>query len=325
MRLAEETDFSIVVEWENVILAEDVRCFTLLSRLKQQITQSAKMIEVIFLFNPHQIDQQVIETALDEYFHFPHNQAVVRVIPVPDKHYFELKNAGARHANGKIIVFLDSDVIIEQQWLASLISTFEHNQHINVMAGHTYLANETLLDKVMSLSWFFPLRNPHDQLTPDAQHFYANNVAFNKAFFLRHSFPQMPPGVTRGACGALAKALTDSGEKIWLNTGARAEHPAPANFTHLATRAMAEGRDHILQWGQPNIRLRSLFRESLRRNGSKIYRGIKRIICHGHEVDLKFWQLPVAALIIIGYYGLGLIGSWMALIFPRVAVRLWKI
>ncbi len=53
-------ELSIVVEWENVLLSEDERCFHMLRKLSKQLGEINRRAEVLVLFNPNQIDRASI-------------------------------------------------------------------------------------------------------------------------------------------------------------------------------------------------------------------------------------------------------------------------
>jgi hypothetical protein len=57
-------DISIVIEWENFILADMGRSFRMLEKLREQIHALHKAVEVIVLFNPEQIEGAVLEKEL---------------------------------------------------------------------------------------------------------------------------------------------------------------------------------------------------------------------------------------------------------------------
>lgn len=62
-----------------------------------------------------------------------------------------------------MIVFLDSDVIPEEGWLAGLLRAFR-NPAVQVVCGGTYISLEGLYSKTVALFWFFPLREEGDGL-----------------------------------------------------------------------------------------------------------------------------------------------------------------
>lgn len=314
-------EISIVVEWENYLLADMGRSLSMLEKLKQQIPIVGKAVEIIVLFNPGQIERSVLETELNKILEIKEGIApfVLRVEEVSGKHYYELKNEGVKLANGEIIVFLDSDVIPEDGWLVNVVRPFYENTEIQVLAGNSYIDYEDVYSKAFALSWFFDLRLQERDISIRNTGFYANNVAFRKEVIAKYPFPEMPVGVTRGSCYMLYKQLERAGIPVWTNTAAQVSHPAPNGFSHFYTRALAEGRDHFLT-DQPDFL--DFFRNSYL---ARIRRSINRIIQHRKEVNLPLWQTPVAIGIMTAYYSLYLMGGFIALSMPRYAKASWRI
>ena len=139
------------------------------------------------------------------------------------------KNIGAARARGEVIVFLDSDVIPEEGWLASLLQALS-NLDVGVVGGNTYIAHEDLNGKAFALFWFFPLREARGGLWRDP-HFFANNVAFRAEVFRAHSFP--PLGTFRGQCialGGTSSRVTASGFSARKGRGSVTLLPMAAPF-----------------------------------------------------------------------------------------------
>ena len=314
-------DISIIIEWENYLLADIGRSLLMLERLKQQIPIVGKAVEVIVLFNPGQIERSVLETELFKILELNEGITpfVLRVEEVSGKHYYELKNEGVKLATGEIILFLDSDVIPEDGWLVNIVRPFYENTEIQVLAGNSYIDYEDVYSKAFALSWFFDLRLQERDIGIRNTGFYANNVAFRKEVIGKHPFPEMPEGVTRGSCYMLYKQLERVGIPVWTNTAAQVSHPAPNGFSHFYTRALAEGRDHFLT-DQPAFL--DFFRNSYL---ERIRRSVNRIIQQRKEVNLSLWQTPVAIGIMTAYYSLYLMGGFIALSMPRYAKVSWRI
>jgi len=55
-------ELTLILEWENVLLAEDDRCFEMLRQLRKQLGEIGRSAEVIVLHNPEQVESSVIET-----------------------------------------------------------------------------------------------------------------------------------------------------------------------------------------------------------------------------------------------------------------------
>ena len=249
----------------------------------------------------------------------------LRIEGAEGKHYYSLKNEGATRARGQIVIFVDSDVVPEDSWLKEISRPFFEHPEVNVVAGHTYLAHQSLPQKAFALGWFFPLRNVDNTLHANSPRFFANNVAFRRETILQHPFPGMVDGTTRGACTQLARSLRASGISIWTNTAARANHPPPSGLQHYLIRAFAHGRDNILKWNAAGWPLWSKLRKSFEWSARRSARMAVHIKKERHRVGLPLWQAPAAFGIMFCFYTLVFVASCVTLAFPRYAAERWKI
>lgn len=320
-------DLSIVLEWENVFLADDERCFLMLRKLARQLEEVCRSSELIVLFNPEQMDRDRLEEVLSKYFEQESlgRSTALRIEESKGSHYYTLKNEGVAYACGEIIVFVDSDIVPEGNWLKELTAPFFDHPEINVLAGHTYLSHDTLVEKSFALGWLFPLRNDQDSLHTSRARFFANNVAFRRKVISEHPFPDLPAGVTRGACYLLAKTLVSSGITIWTNTAARVVHPPPSCFQHYMVRALAEGRDDVLGGSRPARTRLSSLRRSCRRTRKKITASWCKIKSQRGRVALAIWQTPGAYIVMTCFYLITFFGSFAAILFPTYAKTHWRI
>jgi hypothetical protein len=318
---AMKPDVSLVIEWENVILAESQRSSRMLAQLGKQVRTLNRAAEVIVLFNTEQIEKSLLENELFNKLGLDENNSVfsLRVEDARGRHYYDLKNTGARLATGEIVVFLDSDVIPEEGWLVNLIDPFFSNNGIKILAGNSYLDCEGLYSKAFALGWFFSLQCEERHLGVHKAGFFANNVAFRKELIMTHPFPEMPEGVTRKSCVMLAKQLKHEGIPIWINTAAQVAHPAPNGFKHFFIRALAQGRDNFL-FELPGL---PLFLKGFYLK--KIISTPLRIILSRRKVDLPLWQTPAAIGIMLTYYTTALAGAIITAVNPRYAKSSWKI
>ena len=314
-------DISIIIEWENVVLADMDRSIRMLEQLKKQIPALDRQVEVIILFNPEQIERSLLENELFKRLEPDENNLSfsVRTEEAIGKHYYELKNEGAKLAGGEIVVFLDSDVIPEDGWLINLVAPLFKNKDIKVLAGNTYLEYQSLKSKAFALAWFFNLRTDNHNFGIRNQRFQANNVAFRKEIITAYPFPAMPEGVTRKSCVMLAKQLEREGIPVWTNTGAQVSHPAPNGFHHFLIRALAQGRDTLL-YDHPGFP--AFFIEFYVK---KMISSPVKIIVNRKYADLPIWQAPVAMGIMFTYYTLALAGAVITSVSPRYAKSSWKI
>lgn len=314
-------DISIVIEWENVILADMGRSIRMLERLREQIPALGRKVEVIVLFDPEQIERSVLENELFKRLGLDENNSSCSVVveEAGGKHYYDLKNAGAGLARGEIVVFLDSDVIPDDEWLTNLVKPLYEDEEIKLVGGNTYIDCSSIYSKAFALSWFYKLRvdNGHALVRNDL--FHANNVAIRKDFLMTHPFPEMPEGVTRKSCVMLSKQLEREGITIWINTAAQVSHPAPNGIHHFFIRALAEGRDAVLYDNpeSPAPLNKSYF--------EKFVSKLSDIVINSKKVELPVWQTPIAIGIMLTYYSVALAGAVITLVKPGYAKSSWRI
>lgn len=323
-----KTDISIVIEWENVLLAEDDRCFKMLEHLHQQACELSKSIEIIVLFNPEQFTAELVNSEVERYLGVAEASdchVQVRVEAATGLHYYQLKNHGADLAQGDILVFMDSDVIPEDGWLAAISMPFYEHPEIEVLSGHTYLDPSDLVSRAFALGWFFPLRGHSEKMAKGVSYFYANNVAFRRNTFMRYKFPEMPEGMTRGACGILANTLKLDGIEIWKNHNAQASHPAPNGLSHFINRGFAEGRDWAMQRQASGKKALTTNFHIIEKSIKKTVRMVKKTVRNGRGVGLRMWQSPIAILIMAVYYLEICLGAWIYSVMPNFARKSWRV
>jgi hypothetical protein len=318
---------SIIVEWDNVRLAELGRCRAMLRQLARQASalchsgcgdpaaRSPRLevsgpIELLVLHDPGRVDRRAVQAVLDDELGAAPPGLSVRLIDAPGMAYYELKNHGVRHAQGSLIVFMDSDVVPEPDWLEELIQPLARPD-VQIVGGNTYVDATGLYSRAVALTWFFPLREQARELRT-TDRFFANNVAARRALLEAHPFP-IDPGAARGACLALSHQLADRGIPIYRNPAAQASHPAPAGLRHFLRRAIADGRDHRIYAASSERSTRATVRHFY----YEIRRAISTVRKHGASVRLSPAAAPAAAAIGASYYLLGLAASLATLASPR--------
>lgn len=313
-------DISIVIEWENVILADAARSVRMIERLRKQISGLSRKVEVIVLFNPEQIDRSFLQNELFRRFDSDsaNNSFSLRVQEACGKHYYELKNEGARLARGDIVVFLDCDVIPDDGWLENIVKPLYDSEEIKMVGGNAYVDYRSVYSKAFALAWIYKLRVKENHSLVKNRLFHANNVAFRKELITAHPFPEMPEGVIRKSCVMLSKELELQGFTIWINTAAQVSHPAPNGIHHFLIKALVEGRDSVLSEKlDPPILLKGSYFE-------KFIAHLLRIIRDRKKVDLPVWQTPVALGIMFTYYMVAMTGAVIARVYPSYAKSSWR-
>lgn len=310
----ERLTISIVVECDNLRTADITRTGGLFASLPPQIANVHKRLpvlvnEVLLVYNVQLLDNVALAQLRRYADALGEVDVSGRLLSAPGLFYYTLKNFGATQSNGDIIVFVDSDVIPESEWLEKLCQPFVEKE-ISVVAGNTYIDAHTLYEKVFAVTWFLPLRSQDGPLR-ETQYFFANNVAFERRMFLRYQYDAADLRY-RGQCMALADRLRSDGLQLFLQPRARATHPAPNGVVHFVRKALCEGHDMYLnrartrssRYRRRHWCLDALWRfcRTLVRRWRVVHRG-RRIVGLGHA------ELLGAGLILIVYGAVQLVGE----------------
>src|SRR5437868_5865044 len=90
---------SVIVEWENVLLAEQRRARLMLAELHRQATQwmvQSPALELLILFDPAEADSADVQQAVADCI--PANSIAIswRLVPAVGTTYYRMKNLGAQ-------------------------------------------------------------------------------------------------------------------------------------------------------------------------------------------------------------------------------------
>ena len=234
--------------------------------------------------------------------------------------YYPLKNLGASRATGDLLLFVDSDVLPDDGWLAHLLGSFGRPD-VHIVSGQTYVAPSDVFTRAFALGWTFDLRDESARFEP-CRKLYSNNLAFRAEFFPRDGFPSLGPR-TRGASSVLRQKLNDVGIGTWQNFRACVDHPPPASTRHFVIRALAHGRDRYMT----NSTQRHLggLRNSLGTAAKRLTRSFKNTLLHRQRVGLPWWQVPAALAIMSTYYGFFALGGILTHISPEAMGRRFRL
>jgi hypothetical protein len=237
---------SILIEWETGPACRPQRPRRGLAELRRQIQDLggsvAAPVETVICRDPDRASAESLAAALADTGGADTWPGVLRVVasavPLP---YYQKKNHAAARASHDLILFLDSDVVIEPGWLQAMVAPFR-DWRVAALVGHTHLEAGSRFERAVALFWLFGPRRPYPGLGT-APSLVANNCAFRRALFRRFPFPVL--ATYREACAELSRQLVAAGVVIHQQVGARASHPPPRGGFFFR-RAMEAGRDRCL-------------------------------------------------------------------------------
>lgn len=319
MNQASRPSISFIVEWENAERDEAARAFRMLDTLGRQIVEARiEDFEVLFLLE-EDVRQALGQAILDA---LPEPVAArARMLESPGLRYYEQKNFGVRQAKGEIVIFVDSDVVPEPDWLGRLLRALE-DETVQVVGGATYMEPVDFFSRALQLIWIFPPRNPAAHLVSTTS-FYANNVAIRRALIAENPFPDSLR--YRGQCGMLARSLREKGVVIWRDTGARVSHGPFTGYGHLLWRGLYDGNDEIIEDRRKNKRVTTMILRSLRRYVRQIRRLEGRVIAQHRAVGMGTAGALWCGAMAFGFCTARLCGSFIAIAFPEAKRHYAKI
>ena len=306
------TSLSIIVEWENVLLAGDERGEGALRKIAREVETLSKerRVEVIVVYFPAEVDGGALEPLVTEVF----PRGMARLLAANTGDYYELKNAGVEAATGDIVVFSDSDTHVEEGWLRQLTQPFA-NSSIAAVAGSSYIEPTTMLGKAFGAFWFFPVRTGNTRLEP-AKGIFANNFAVRREIFARLPFRPVP-GTNRGACVRWRERMLEADFTVVVNPLARTAHPPPNGGAHFFVRALTHGRDAILLARDQGRRLESGAFGALLRFTLNCARTTINTWTRRADVGLRPWEMIPALLIGYVYYSVAFAGEVLTFLRPE--------
>jgi hypothetical protein len=261
-------DVSLIVEYETAPDVGDDRAREIVLELARQAREVPYEVEVLL---PRDAPLS------DELF----TPLRVRRFDVPgERHYYEVKNAGARAAHGLAVVFADADVVALDGWLTALIKGLD-DPAVDVAVGTTVIRPvDTVRQKVFAASTWFPV--DAEDVRPQL---FANNFAVRPELFLPDGFP--PIGCRhRGSCRQLDQQWRRSDVRVEAVREAVSYHPPPV---HAFRRALWHGHDQYVE------RARSPFVVGLLRVSlHQLALGTKRLFVNRARVGLRWRELPIA-------------------------------
>jgi glycosyltransferase involved in cell wall biosynthesis len=140
-----------------------------------------------------------------------------QILELPGSTYYRSKNLAIESAHGEYLVFADSDLIYEPQWLESLLAAFQPG--IDLVAGNTQY-QPGFLSRTLSLcDW------PATRLSPGyTDWLYGNNLAMRRRLFETIRFRDDIGRSGGGGSNVLRAELSRRGIRPWFSFEARGWH-----------------------------------------------------------------------------------------------------
>lgn len=317
----------MLVEWENVLLAEDDRSVKMLHALSGQLHDVDASFELLVVYNPEGSEGGAVERVIAEHFRPTgrHAGMPVRVEALEGAHYYAMRNRGAAMARGDVLLCLDSDVIPEAGWLKGVLTPILTNPEIRVIGGTTYIEPDTWFGRAFGSGWIFEPRDPDDSLRSGELHFWANNVAFRRRFFLETPYDENTEnGETRNGDWRLRNRLRREGIPVWISTGARVSHPAPNGLRHTIVRGLGEGRDQAVMWSERGKSKPSQFFRAIDFAFGRVKRTWRHVTRRRADLRMPLHEVPVALLVMAGYSCLLVVGAWTRTLLPARFSMGWR-
>lgn len=309
--------FSLVIEWENVLHVEFSRATKMLSIVSEQMMELSQSMsfkpELIISYNPDEIKKEQVEKIVDKYLSKCKTRIDLKIIPGRGLHYYELKNNASSYCTKEIIIFLDSDIIPEDNWLINLLAPFQ-NKEISVVGGHTYINSESFYERSFALYWHFPLQLEYLDHVCEKETFVANNMAIRRKVFENFHFPISTQ--FRGQCVTLSEILWRNRIMIYRTPFAKGNHPAP-KFKRFFLEALCEGYDISII--RKRIKKNNLHQYNYNKNSSKkIPPVFTRIRSRFRLLGFTTKDAVAAYGIVFTYLGLRQLGLWISYIRPQI-------
>ena len=338
-----EVSVSLVMEWENAALTEATRVASLLRRIRLQVHELRQAtghgsgdpsscavpgrirypIEIVIAFN-QSLDEARLKARILEIMGEEDREFRLTFCSTPEQRYFELKNAGANASKGDIVVFLDSDVIPQAHWLATLLSSFS-DPEISIVGSNCFVEHRTLYQKsYAAIKFGEPFSGGGIVASYTLVH--GNSMAFRRWAFDRYNFP--PTGFTyKLPFKYFIETLRRDRFPVYVNLGAQVEHPAPLPKNFLK-RGFFHGRDEMILRQERRQVSRSDGPESASTVtywGAREYRlaasRLLRIMRLREKWQIALWELPLVYCIVAAYYSAVLAGYLVTKIWPGFSRR----
>ncbi|MEI7929225.1 MAG: glycosyltransferase family A protein, partial [Verrucomicrobiales bacterium] len=322
------TRVSVIIEWENAIRADSKNLPLLFTNLRQEIENFGERIELIILHDPGVVDSGRLCNLLAQSELDQSDGIDLNVYELSGRHYYDLKNEGVLRSRGEIVVFVDSDVEPKNGWLSNLVGYLDENSDVGMVGGFTYIKPSGVVSKAFSAGWFFPLQPASAELVNSPAVFlWSNNCAYRRNVFLAHPYRASTFNETRGACGRQMVEMQRNGVRTANVASAVVTHPAPNGIRHFVERALAEGRDRVVDFllADPDMTKLSCLSGVLRIVKGKMRKTLTNCVRERSRLDSTLAEAPILVSVMGCYYSLLVLGALCTLISPDLVEGRWRI
>ncbi|MET3130764.1 hypothetical protein AAKU55_001022 [Oxalobacteraceae bacterium GrIS 1.11] len=160
----------------------------------------------------------------------------------PATGYYDAKNAGFSATDAlrcDYVAFADADCTPAADWMAQLLAPFAQEQPPAAVVGRTSYAATVIGTALTTLDFMY---FPSPLQAGATRNFYANNVAFRREVFARHSY-QALDGVYRAHCQVLGLRLQEAGVTLHYVAHAHTVHRFPDTRRETLALRWMRGED----------------------------------------------------------------------------------
>ncbi|TPL10069.1 glycosyltransferase family 2 protein [Mesorhizobium sp. B2-4-14] len=220
----------------------------------------------------------------------------------PGRRYYDLKNNGIPATDSDVVIFTDSDTVVESGWLSAMLGPFQDPATVAVN-GYTYLYYDDFMSRTFALIWFFPMAQKDTRFALKRA-INANNVAFRRD----RIFPEN--NGFKVSCTLLMRALERDGHKL-VSANARVYHHPPRGWRFFRWRALVTGRDADRKFRELGSSHRGRrIAKSLSRWLTMSWRTARRVVRHARQTGMPVWQIPMSLLVGLAFYSLAFWGQF---------------
>lgn len=306
--------FSVVLETENLGMAEMDDLEASLDSLAKQTLSPEKSDGLYIIVGSH-VSQKVQDYLKNKYKFIK--------IAKTDKtlEYTESKMLGAAVTRSEIVVYADSDMRYQKEWLENILKPFENQNKKLIVSGDTRLETNSVYRASLNMTWMVQLLSDKTRSPEETYYFPLNNFAAYRTELLEHPIPSKVP-LYRNKIPLWEKILKLSNFKIVRAPHTRGYHAPPGNFLDWLYRMLAYGADFVRMADFGVTDNLEVFekRSLIKKLGNAIFLGPWKLYRLFTNAVILFKEKPSDAFFIIPGIFLGLINIFVITIGGLIAV-----